>query len=202
MYRLQIGILVLFFISGSANAQIAEDNYLLHTPIPQRLFSDLPIWDGMLHEWRQQRPGETPAIRAPVVVVHLWADYCAPCREEFPILRDFAERVERTHPGQVEFVFLSETGSPLEMDRFLRAERARMPRAPLYFDRAGTVAALLSDSRPSGKQSLPITVVLDSARIVRQAVIGPIAGSRSVLAAGIAKLLRLTQPLTSNAKAR
>ncbi len=185
--------------TGSAQAQVSEQDYLLHTLVKSPVFAGLRIWDRHLHDWRGLRPEEIPAQRAPVVVLHLWADYCKPCKEEFPMLRALAESIERAHPGQVQFVYLSETADAPAMDRFVTTLQGSLPRGPLYFDTGATIAQILSEQRPSAQKTLPITVVLDRQRVVRQAVIGPISTTRSALVTGIGKLVRLAQQMTGPA---
>jgi len=185
-------------IDGRAEAQSTEQDYLLHTQLPPALLRNLRIWDARTRAWRDMRPDEIPGQRAPVMVVHLWADYCQPCKEEFPLLRSLAEGLERAHRGQVQFVYLSETADAAAMERFIATYRDSLPRGPLYYDTATSIAQLLSAQRPSGKKSLPITVVLDRQGVIRQAVIGAVSSNRSTLATGIEKLVRLSQQMTRN----
>lgn len=180
-----------------AHAELGEDSYLLHTPIPQDLFSRLLVWDKARHEWRLPLPSEHPGQKAPMLVVHLWADYCKPCRREFPILRDMVEAFRKAQPGRVEFVFLSETFSSIEMNRFLNEEDGHMPQTPLYYDVAESFAKLVRTNCPSGGLTLPVTLLLDEKRVVRQAFIGSILSHRAALAAGINKLARLSATATT-----
>jgi thiol-disulfide isomerase/thioredoxin len=195
-------LILLLFCASSARAEGGDEGYLLHTPVPPSLFSRLRIWDTTARQWRAPRPEETPGQTAPILVVHLWADYCAACKKEFPLVRDFAERLTKAHPGQVEVIYISETFSSLEMDRFMVAEKERMPRAPQYHDTGEVFAQLIQENRPSGQLTLPVTLVLDEQRIVRQSVIGPIAAHRLMLAAGITKLVRLAGRVTARPQMR
>lgn len=190
-YWLSLGI----WIVGLQAAQASEQDFLLHTPVAPALLDNLRIWDTQQHLWRGMRTGESPA-RRPVLVVHLWADYCKPCKEEFPLFRALAEAVEKDNPGQVGFVYLSETSDAAAMDRFLIENHPQMPRGPLYYDTSEAIAQLLSKHRPNGQKTLPITVLLDEQRVIRQAVIGPIGLSRAALATGIARLVRLSRQMT------
>lgn len=176
-------------------AQASEQDFLLHTPVAPALLDNLRIWDAQQHLWRAMRTGESPA-RRPVLVVHLWADYCKPCKEEFPLFRALAEAVERENPGQVGFVYLSETSDAAAMDRFLIQNHPQMPRGPLYLDTGEAIAQLVSRHRPNGQKTLPITIVLDEQRVIRQAVIGPIGLARGTLSTGITKLVRLPRQMT------
>lgn len=195
---LLVGSLCLSASPRIAQAELGEDSYLLHTQVPQDLFSRLLLWDKTQREWRVPRVGENPGQKAPILVVHLWADYCKPCRKEFPMLRDLAEAFGKSHPGRVEFIFLSETFSSTEMNRFLNEEAAQMPKTPLYYDGAESFAKLVRANCPSGGLTLPVTLLLDDKRVVRQAIIGSMISQRGALAAGISKLAQLRSPSASS----
>lgn len=179
--------------AAQASAEVKSTNpvFLLHTPIAPALFQKLRIWDAKEDEWRATTASEKPVTNAAVVVVHLWADYCAPCREEFPLLRDLAKQVEAKYKDRVSFLYLCETSSSTEVARFFTTNRTRMPTGPYYQDTGESIANVLRANIAGGQLSLPVTVLLDEKRIVRQAIIGPITPHRGELAAGIAKLVQL-----------
>lgn len=176
---------------ATADVKITSSAFLLHTPIAPALFNTLRVWDTKEDEWRAATPAEQPRRDAAVLVVHLWADYCAPCREEFPLLRDLAKQVQAQHKDRVSFVYVCETSSSTEAGRFFAANRTRMPAGPHYQDTGEGIANVLRANIVGGQLPLPITVILDERRVIRQAVIGPITPYRGEIAAGIGKLVQL-----------
>lgn len=187
--------LVLAVLSTTVQAQSNGEAHLLHTPLNPALLSNFRIWDSKLDRWRPMRRGEAPGQRAPVLVLHIWADYCAPCRDEFPLVRDFAKQIETKYRDQVEFLYLSETSGSIEMAQFYAQQHGRMPQGPHYQDSNEAIAAQLRQRMPTGEISLPTTVLLDEQRVVRQVVIGSIGQRRTDLSSGISHLVALTQHL-------
>lgn len=181
------------FLPARARAQSSSESFLLHTPVAPALFQKLRVWDTKEDEWRAPKPKELPRESAAVMVVHLWADYCGPCRQEFPVLRDLAKQIEARHKDRVAFVYLCETSSSTEAGRFFAENRASMPKGPHYQDTGEVIANLLRENIAGGQLSLPTTVVLDERRVIRQAIIGPITPHRGALAAGIGKLVQLAE---------
>lgn len=173
--------------AGDRTPQDSE-RYLINLPINPAHLRNLLIWDDAGGEWRVMRPDEAPGQREGLIVLHLWADYCAPCREEFPLLRDLAAAIEAQHAGRVRFVYLSETDSSSAMESFLKKYRARMPKAPLYQDTAAAIASSLRREL-AGSLSLPLTVVLDGRGVVRYAIVGSIARRQADLANAVERLV-------------
>lgn len=170
-----------------------SEPFLLHRSIETAQIRAFRIWDSRLADWRNQEPGEMPARRASVMVLHLWADWCLPCREELPAMRQLTDDLEQRHGDRVQVVLLSETSAPEAMRAFLEKQRDRMPRGPLYFDTGESVATALRAELPTSL-SYPVTLILDSQRIVRHAIVGSIAGRRAELLTAIAHLV--TSPST------
>ncbi len=146
----------------------------------------LLLWDDAESNFRPLRSDESAPLQAPVLVVHLWADYCQPCLREFPILRDFAEQLEAEHAGKVRFVYLSLTTTPSDMRAFLLKHRGILPKAPQYSD--ATLEEALQRYLASSL-ALPATFVLDERRQIRSAVLGSIAHRRAQLGRAIARLV-------------
>lgn len=166
---------------------------LLHKQLDPSLLRKLLIWDARHTEWRQMQGAEAPAERTPLLILHLWADYCAPCREEFPILRELEQEITRKHGGDARFVYLSETSSPEEMNTFLERNKARMPPGPHYLDTNEAIANKLREGL-AGTLSYPVTVVLDSQRIVRHAFVGRVTARRAELLTAVERLLAIKSP--------
>ena len=94
-----------------------------------------------------------------VLVVNLWATWCAPCVQEMPEL----ERLQTRYGDRVSVVALSNE-DPATVAAFL----ARRPVAL----RVGTVGDSLPEPYASGYGALPTTFVLDRERVVRETLVG------------------------------
>jgi cytochrome c biogenesis protein CcmG, thiol:disulfide interchange protein DsbE len=107
--------------------------------------------------------GELDLGRAPgtPTVVNLWASWCTPCREELPVLQEFAD----TAAGKVQVVgVISKDGVP-QADSFASDAGVTFPGA---FDGEGRLMAEL------GLPGLPATYFLDADGAVVHAETGPV----------------------------
>lgn len=189
-------LMLLLSVDGATAAGLQPDYFpihrsephLLNRQIDRALLRGLKIWDTRLATWRAMQPAESPTERASVLVLHLWADWCGPCRDEFPVIRDMTETMEKVYGERVQVVLLSETSAPEAMRTFLEKQRGNMPRGPQYLDTDELIAAGLRAQLPTAL-SYPTTLVLDTRRVVRHAVVGPVVGRRADLIASINLLL-------------
>lgn len=170
-----------------------SEPFLLHRQLSPTLLHDFKIWDTRLANWRVMQPAEVPGQNAPIVLLHLWADWCAPCREEFPVVRTLTESLRKAYGARVQMVLLSETSGPPEMRAFLDKYRATLPPGPIFLDSGEAVARVLRTELPT-TLPYPVTLLLDSQRVVRHAVVGSIAPRRAELLAAITHLLALPPP--------
>jgi thiol-disulfide isomerase/thioredoxin len=95
-------------------------------------------------------------LRGKVVLVHVWASWCPPCRAEMPVLDTFA----RAHPKEVAVVALSVDA------------RRDLPKARQIMAAFSYPAAAREDARIDGfgpPPSLPITWLIDPRGLVREA---------------------------------
>lgn len=193
---LSVAILLLCSLRAADSAELQagfyathrSEPFLLNRRIEPALLAGLRIWDAHLATWRIAQPAEVVGARPQVIVLHLWADWCAPCRAEFPVVRELMSAIARAHGDRVQFVLLSETSSPEAMRSFLDKQRASVPAGPHYLDYGEGVAALLRRDLPA-PLSYPMTLVLDGERVVRHAVVGPVTDRRAALLATISLLL-------------
>lgn len=109
------------------------------------------------------------ALRGKVVIVDFWASWCAPCREEMPVL----ERLYRAHRGDgLIIIGVSQDRGVANMRSFV----ARTPVSfPLVHDASHSVAGRYHPSR------MPSSYIIDRRGIVRHVH----AGYRSSDAAAI-----------------
>jgi thiol-disulfide isomerase/thioredoxin len=116
-------------------------------------------------------------LRGRPVIINFWASWCAPCRVEMPDLIT----AWREHSGQglqIRAVNLTDQERRKDVARFVT--ELGMP-FPVLLDTRGTVRELCALS------SLPTTVFLDSAGVVRSVRSGPL--TRSALVAGLEAIL-------------
>jgi cytochrome c biogenesis protein CcmG, thiol:disulfide interchange protein DsbE len=107
--------------------------------------------------------GELDLGRAPgtPTVVNLWASWCTPCREELPVLQEFAD----TAAGKVQVVgVISKDGVP-QANSFASDAGVTFPGA---FDGEGRLMAEL------GLPGLPATYFLDDSGAVVHTETGPV----------------------------
>ena len=156
-------------------AQCGAVANLLHRRLDLERLSRLHVWDDREVAWRAARPEERLTAGPPVQVLHLWADWCVPCREEFPLVQKLAQRVAERHRGKARLVCVAEIASSQDMERFLGAQRSRMPQGPYYQDTAELVANELRPFLPGGRWTLPLTLIIDPQRVIRHAIVGALA---------------------------
>lgn len=157
------------------------------------LWDGLGLWDDKLQKWRQQPPGHV-VMHARIALLHLWADWCKPCRAEFPWLRDLARELPVRYKGKVQLVLISETTSADAMQAFVQQNRAALPAGPQYLDALGALAQLIRGGLPSGNLSLPITLLCDEQAVVRQAFIGPLTARHEELHQAVDRLVAALAP--------
>ena len=110
-----------------------------------------------------------------VVVANFWAVWCAPCREELPLL---AQLAASTQGQPVEYLLVNTGDSPSAMEKM----RSRMPSNLLSL-------RLAADGQDFRFSSLPATVVFDTRMRARWVVRGAIDAQAEPLRSLIAALL-------------
>lgn len=104
-----------------------------------------------------------------VVVLNVWASWCAPCRAEAPTLVKAAAELG---PTGVQFVGLDTRDSDTSARGFV--DRFDIP-YPNIIDRDGRLQLLFADSLPP--QAIPSTVVIDPQGRVAARVLGVVSSS-------------------------
>lgn len=103
-----------------------------------------------------------------VVVLNIWASWCAPCRDESPVLAG----LDRKLAGQkVRFVGIDETDTATSAIQFVTTAGVRYPQ---LVDSDG---ALLRQLPLLPQKGIPSTLILDRHSRMAARVIGPVTGA-------------------------
>lgn len=92
--------------------------------------------------------------KSPVYIVHFWASWCGPCREEFPSLLKAREKL----PAHIHIIAISGDEDPQQAQNFVK-----------QFDSTGTKMIYLIDQKglalkAFGTQKIPETYIIDKDR--------------------------------------
>lgn len=129
-----------------------------------------------LHE--RDRTVSPELLRGRVWVLNVWASWCAPCRDEHPLLVDAAR------DDRVTIVGLNHADDPRSAQEWLR--RLGDPYAEAASDPEGRVGAAY------GLRGVPASFVIDREGVVRFEHAGPL--TREVWARDVVPLVRRLQP--------
>lgn len=165
---------------------------LLHSAIKPDDLRNLNIWDLKLSAWRHSTGAEVVDQRTPVLVVHVWASWCGPCKQELPVWREMGPLLEAKYKGKLRIVYVAIQTGRDDMEGFLAQSRDKMPPAPWYFDLGDHVTGGLRKAM-GDRFPMPVTLLLDDRRIVRQALAGAITYRRAELVESIDRLVRLVE---------
>ncbi len=121
------------------------------TPVPDLLLQPL----GGSGELR------LASLRGKVVLLDIWASWCAPCKEEMPLLDEIAARL-KSH--NVEVVAVSVDKEKASAEAFLATRPTWALR--LAHDPEGRVADLLQPTK------MPTSYLIDAAGVVRHVNVG------------------------------
>lgn len=173
---------------ASLEEQRRQEVRLLHQVVRAiDLASNLRIFDARTGEWLKTNSSDPPSAR--VVVVYLWNPAAPEAQAELPWLRELGRRVETYHSGDVRFLFIAESVTAPEMKTFVAGLHDRAPAVSFFLDSEGGIVDTLRQALPGARLPLPITLILDDQRGVRQAMVGSVAARRSELVSAVSDLL-------------
>jgi len=119
---------------------------------------------------------EVADLRGRIVIVNNWASWCAPCREETPVLVALASTSD---PHDVAVIGMNVSD---HHDAAAFAKEFKMP-YPSIEDKDGTILATIPGVPPS---ALPSTIILDRSGRVAARIIGKVNGpDLALIVAGI-----------------
>jgi thiol-disulfide isomerase/thioredoxin len=150
--------------SGSDRGFVAGDGSLVLVPADQRV--PAPDLTG------QTLDGQTFSLRdhiGDVVVMNVWASWCAPCRAEAPTLAALA--ADYAH-DDVQFVGLDTRDSDVSARSFVARQGIGYPSV---VDSDGRLQLLFGDSLPP--QAIPSTLVIDRQGRVAARALGKVSDS-------------------------
>lgn len=179
----------------------ADESHLLNRQLPA---PHLAVWEGQKGEWRSPAYNEVLDGRVPVRILHLWADYCPPCRAEFPRLKKIDQQLQADYRREVRLVLVSETLDSAAMKKFWAENPTLLPPGLQYGDlshelmfailqalpQVAQSATLRVERAPGRELPLPITLILDSDDVVRLAFVGSLEGRYGELINGVEQLYR------------
>lgn len=137
-----------------------------------------------LRTWSPQRQqwSTLASPHAPMLVLHLWAADCKPCVSELPVLRSFVQSWRDS--ADTQFLFVAETESEERLLSFWNSQMAaESPRIPLVQIGDERIRSILE----TGRQ--PLTLILDTNWVVRQAFVGSVAARATELSAAMSRFL-------------
>jgi cytochrome c biogenesis protein CcmG/thiol:disulfide interchange protein DsbE len=136
---------------GAAASAPVEDGHESSSAVGQTVPS---VKLGALHGGKEVALAD---LRGSVVLLDVWASWCAPCKEELPMLDDMAPRVAKSG---VEIVAVSIDDSPDDAEAFLKSR----PSWSIGFahDSEGKSLGILAPPK------MPSSFVIDATGVVRE----------------------------------
>lgn len=130
--------------------------------------------------WSRELPGvnreadSLAGLAGELTVVHFWADWCGPCKEELPELETFyREHYPALRAQGVRLVTVSNDFSEGSARKVISRYDLSMP---VYFDPKQRLTRDLGKTR-----ALPLTVVIDADRHVKLVNLGPMEWTAAAL---------------------
>nr|WP_255608096.1 TlpA disulfide reductase family protein [Ancylobacter sp. Lp-2] len=153
-------LIALASLAVSASAQLrAEPAFPSGTALPPLVLNSL-----------DHGPQDLAALRGRPVVVHFFATWCEPCREEMTGLDELAERLAELPPSSRPAILAVDVGEP--------ATRVRRFLAREFADRPPPFPVLIDEDRAAMKAwkvaFLPTSYVLDAGHALRAEAAGPV----------------------------
>lgn len=150
---------------------------------------------------REARPGEMVDDSTPVMILHLWASWCEPCKEDLTLWRELGPRLIKQHKGRVRVVHLALEADGEAFQHLAKSLGEQLPSGRIYFDCQEKLSKDMGQTL-GRLPPLPMTLWLDGDRIVRQAMVGPMNHRRNEAIDSTARLLALIEKQENAALSR
>jgi thiol-disulfide isomerase/thioredoxin len=144
----------------TANARLRTEAMLLHRRVSLAAMSRFDVARGGFTRANLSTDGRP-------LLIHLWATFCRPCRDELPSWHHFVWDLH--HESALRAVFIAEDADIDRLTEFFFTYRGSLPAVEHY-----QVSPLSHFRDALHTSSLPLTLLLDGQQVVRQAFIGPI----------------------------
>lgn len=176
-------LLMVLALSPQSASAISSD-------VEQRLLH-LRLDVGSVKLWQNDSlQEETLRLRKSLTVIHLFSLDCPPCLDELPLLKSLF----REGLPDIDYVLVLETPDPPRIRDFLLKHAADLPQVPLFISTDKRMRSTVQ----LGIETVPITLLLDSQRVVRQAFVGSLKERRTLYESAQTRLVRaigMRQPL-------
>jgi thiol-disulfide isomerase/thioredoxin len=150
---------------------------LLHVPIDRVVLNALPVWDEKTGKARLRVPGEVFDDIRPILLLHLWATWCGPCKEEFGAWKELGNQIQQRFSSEVNVVHIAMQQDATPLAGFVNKQGKNMPGGAKYLDEEERLSKLLQQAlQRKDLPVLPITLWLGPGRTVRQVLVGAISG--------------------------
>lgn len=175
---------------GQSSSQ-SHEQLLLHRALDRGALRTFSVWDRSENKERPIKRAEIFDDSTPVLIVHLWATWCVPCKEEFPLWRELTPRLRNQHNGRVHVVHVALQDEALSMNEFLKEFGKTMPNGPLYIDLNEALLKNLRSLLQGVDPQLPITMWLNPKRVVWKVIVGGVKNRRTEIITATNQLMEV-----------
>lgn len=193
-----LSVLVAFILQLKATATVVpeslrQEKRLLGQPLDRAALRSLHVWDPKTRQARQAVADEVVAGASPVLIVHLWATWCVPCKADFPLWREVGPSLERQFQRRVRVIHVALQEDEPDMERFIKEMGTRLPIGRFYLDHTEALAQNLRSVLNRTDPHLPMTLWLDKQRFIRKSIVGSVKNRRAELISSTADVMKSSQ---------
>jgi peroxiredoxin len=149
---LHILLLTLLFAAGACSCGESSKSPSVGEYAPDFTLNDL---DG--------KPTKLAELKGSVVLLHFWATWCTPCRDEIPSMAAL-KRIMSGRPFRMVMISLDRGGREAVIDYFKMSRTS----LPTLLDSEGKIAGMY------GIPGVPATFVIDRNGVIIKKIVGPV----------------------------